>query len=47
VEEARKWIEGALHEAARNFRIVTVEEIAELYERKRSYKELEAKLGLV
>jgi len=47
VEEARKWIEGALYEAAQNFRIVTVEEIAELYERKRSYKELEAKLGLV
>jgi predicted RNA-binding protein len=47
VEEARKWIEGALHEVAQNFRIVTVEEVVELYERKRSYKELEAKLGLV
>ena len=47
VEEAKKWIEGALHEVAQNFRIVTVEEIAELYERKRSYKEMEAKLGLV
>jgi predicted RNA-binding protein len=47
VEEARKWIEGALHEVAQNFRIVTVEEIVELYERKRSYKELEAKLGLI
>jgi len=42
-----KWIEGALHEVAQNFRVVTVEEIAELYERKRNYKELEAKLGLV
>ena len=47
VEEARKWIEGALHEVARNFRVVSVEKIAELYKRKRSYKELEAKLGLV
>jgi len=47
VEEARKWVEGALHEVAQNFRILTVEEVVELYKRKRGYKELEAKLGLV
>ena len=30
--EAREWIEGALHEVARNFKVVSVEEITELYE---------------
>jgi hypothetical protein len=47
VEEARKWVEGALHEVAQNFRILTVGEVVELYKRKRGYKELEAKLGLI
>jgi hypothetical protein len=41
-----KQVEGALHEVAQNFRILTAEEVVELYKRKRSYKKLEAKLGL-
>lgn len=46
-EEAKRWVEGAFHEVAQNFRIMTVEEVVNLYEKKRSYKEEEAKLGLV
>jgi hypothetical protein len=47
VEEARKWVEGAFHEVAQYFRILTVEDVRKLYESKRNYKMLEAKYGLV
>ncbi|MEZ0345923.1 MAG: hypothetical protein ABWK01_05175 [Infirmifilum sp.] len=46
-EEALKWLGGAFHEVRDYFRVLTVEELLELYKRKLSYKELESRLGLV
>jgi len=47
VEEARKWVGGAFHEVAQNFRILTIEDVKKLYESKKNYKMLEAKYGLI
>lgn len=46
-EEALNWLGGALHEVRQYFRVVTIDEVIALYERKKSYKELESKMGLL
>jgi len=47
VEEAKKWVRGAFHEVAQNFRILTIEDVKKLYESKKNYKMLEAKYGII
>ncbi|MGC9122432.1 MAG: hypothetical protein ACP5HP_05765, partial [Thermogladius sp.] len=45
--EAEKWISGAFHEVKQYFRVIEIEDLVQLYEKKRQYKELENKLGLL
>ena len=45
--EAERWISGAFHEVKQYFRVIEIEDLVQLYERKRQYKELENKLGLL
>jgi len=45
-QEAQRWITGTFHEAANAFRVITIEQIKEVYEAKTRWKNLESQLGL-
>jgi len=46
VERAYSVASGAFHEILDELKIVTVEDIKELYNRKREYKAVESRLGI-
>ena len=46
-KQAKKWIEGSFHEIAHAFKIITIEEIIEFYQKKRELKDMERKLGII
>ncbi|MCD6368987.1 MAG: hypothetical protein J7L38_04230, partial [Thermoproteales archaeon] len=46
IKQAQQWIQGSFHEIEEFFRVVSVEEIVTLYEKKKEFKEFERKLRL-
>lgn len=47
LQEVKRWIKGAFHEVSENFRIITIDDIQKLYQKKIDYKTLETRLGLL